>query len=78
VEKGTYRFIRNPGYLGLILQILGSGLALSSIIGLLFVVPVAVFILWRIGQEERMLIKEFGREYKTYMRETKRLIPFVY
>ena len=78
VTTGPYRFVRNPGYLGFTLQILGSGLALSSIIGLLYVVPVVVFIIWRTGREESMLIAEFGKEYEAYMKETKRLIPFVY
>ncbi|MCX6775497.1 MAG: isoprenylcysteine carboxylmethyltransferase family protein [Candidatus Micrarchaeota archaeon] len=78
VKSGPYRFVRNPGYFGFILSVIGIGLSLSSIIALLSVVPVVVFILWRIGYEERMLVKEFGKEYRQYMKETKRLIPFIY
>jgi len=29
-------------------------------------------------REEEMLLTEFGEEYRTYMRKTKRLIPLVY
>jgi len=78
VKSGPYRFVRNPGYFGFILSVIGIGLSLSSIIALFSVVPVVVFILWRIGHEEKMLVKEFGKEYKQYMKVTKRLIPFVY
>jgi len=28
--------------------------------------------------EERMLIKYFGEEYIEYMKETKRIVPYVY
>jgi protein-S-isoprenylcysteine O-methyltransferase len=78
VKTGPYRFVRHPGYLGFILSILGSGLALSSIIGILCVVPVTLFLFWRIRYEERMLVKEFGKEYNQYMKETKQLVPFVF
>ena len=78
VKGGPYRFVRNPGYFGFILSVIGIGLSLSSIIALLSIVPVVIFILWRIRHEEEMLMREFGREYKAYMKETKRLIPFVY
>jgi len=35
-------------------------------------------LIYRIRVEEQMLIDQFGDEYRTYMRKTKRLIPFIY
>jgi len=78
VTSGPYRLVRHPGYLSYILSMTGIGLALSSLIGLGLVVLVMPFLLWRIEREEEMLRAEFGEEYRTYMQQTKRLIPLVY
>lgn len=79
VTSGSYRLVRHPGYLSYIASMTGIGLALSSLFGLGLAILVAPFILWRIQQEEEMLVTEFGEEYQTYQRQTKwRLIPRVY
>ncbi|MGQ9629780.1 MAG: methyltransferase family protein [bacterium] len=78
VTSGPYCLVRHPGYLSYILSMMGVGLALSSLIGLGLAVLVMPFLLWRIRCEEEMLLAEFGDEYKTYMRQTKRLIPLIY
>lgn len=78
VTSGLYRFIRHPGYLSYIITIIGIGLSLSSILTLLFVVFIILFLVLRIKGEEEMLLKEFGDEYKAYMKRTKKIIPFIY
>lgn len=78
VTSGPYRLVRHPGYLSYILSMTGIGLALSSLLGLGLVVLVMPFLLWRIQREEEMLVAEFGEQYRTYMQQTKRLIPLVY
>lgn len=78
VTSGIYRFLRHPGYLSYIISIFGIGLSLSSFFTLVFAVFIVIFILWRIKGEEDMLLAEFGDEYRTYMKSTKRLIPFIY
>jgi protein-S-isoprenylcysteine O-methyltransferase Ste14 len=32
----------------------------------------------RVGEEERMMLRNFGDEYRAYMARTKRIIPYVY
>jgi len=78
VTSGPYRLVRHPGYLSYILSMTGIGLALSSLVGLGLAILVVPFILWRIQHEEEMLVVEFGEEYRTYMQQTKRLIPLVH
>lgn len=78
VTSGLYRFIRHPGYLSYIITIIGIGLSLSSILTLLFVIFIILFLVLRIKGEEEMLLKEFGDEYKAYMKRTKKIIPFIY
>ncbi|HEX5504354.1 MAG TPA: isoprenylcysteine carboxylmethyltransferase family protein [Thermomicrobiales bacterium] len=79
VRRGPYRFVRHPAYSGMLLTILGLGLALTNWASLLALVGCAVAgLLYRIRVEERALRAALGRPYEEYMRHTRRLIPFVY
>ncbi len=78
VTDGVYRHIRHPLYLGELTRNLGFTLILSSMYGFLFVLAGGLFLHFRIGIEERMLLEKFGREYEEYMSRTKRLIPYIY
>lgn len=79
ITKGMYRYIRHPMYLGGLLSPIGTGLVFRTLI-----MPVLVLILYflvfkhRMDLEERILTSEFGEEYLSYMKRTKRLIPFFY
>ena len=79
IDSGPYRFIRHPTYTGLLLIVLGVGLSFANVASLLIVfVPVLACLLWRIRIEERVLAEALGEQYPSYMRRTKRLIPFIY
>lgn len=78
VTGGPYRIVRHPGYFGWVLALPGMGLALGSLAILAFAVPMLAWIVTRIRDEETMLVTEFGEEYRSYQRRTKRLIPFLY
>lgn len=56
----------------------GMPLILSSVYGSILMLGIMPLFLYRIWIEERMLIEEFGDEYKEYMSTTKRIIPHVY
>ena len=78
VDTGPYRYIRHPIYTAYILNYVGGGLLSANWILTLF--PVfffALMICFRIGEEEEMLIEEFGERYREYMRRTGRLLPFM-
>ncbi len=78
VTTGPYAFVRHPSYLGMLLFMLGWGLAFRSLVG----VALAVLTLWplmaRIRAEEAMLSKEFGAEYESYRARTPLLVPGFY
>jgi protein-S-isoprenylcysteine O-methyltransferase Ste14 len=79
VETGVYRVIRHPIYAGLLLQLLGLGLALSNWVSLLLILlPNAASLTYRIFVEERALEGALGRDYLDYERRTKRLIPGIF
>lgn len=78
VTDGVYRYIRHPLYLGEVLRNHGSALALSSAYGFAVMSLATLFLHFRMDIEEGMLLKEFGEEYRQYMEETYRLVPYVY
>jgi protein-S-isoprenylcysteine O-methyltransferase Ste14 len=77
IDKGLYRFIRHPAYLGTLLLVLGISWMFLSNIGLLLMFPMMILALYRIKNEEKMLKAHLGLEYQEYILKTKKLIPFI-
>ena len=73
-----YSVIRHPSYLGLLIIMLGWGVAFRSWIGILIALLFVPIIVARINSEERLLQSEFGATYDAYRARTWRLIPRVY
>jgi protein-S-isoprenylcysteine O-methyltransferase Ste14 len=78
VTDGPYRSIRNPSYLGLIVNSLGWALAFRSGVGILLTALLIPPLVARMNAEERLLESHFGEEYRSYRSRTSRLIPGVY
>jgi protein-S-isoprenylcysteine O-methyltransferase Ste14 len=78
VDAGPYRWIRHPSYTGFLLALAGVMLTYSNWLALIGMLPVLAGFLYRIRVEERVLSDELGDSYRSYMRRTKRLVPFVY
>ena len=77
VEAGPYRWIRHPSYTGSLLTVIGALVAVTnplSFLGLLL--PIAGHA-YRIRVEEQVLVENLGEPYRSYMKRTKRLVPFV-
>jgi len=75
---GLYSVIRHPSYLGLLITMLGWGLAFRSWIGVLMGLLFIPIIVARIVSEERLLQSQFGAAYDAYRARTWQLIPRVY
>jgi len=79
VTQGVYRRIRHPMYTALLLYSAGQALVLPNYVaGPSSAVAMALLVTLRIGPEERMMIEEFGKDYRDYMAQTKRLAPGVW
>jgi protein-S-isoprenylcysteine O-methyltransferase Ste14 len=79
VSSGPYATIRHPGYLAEILLWTGFGVLSSNLI-VLFSMP-ALFTgayMYRISSEEKMLVRELGKDYKEYQKRTKRILPYLF
>lgn len=79
IESGLYKFIRHPGYLGLLIIFLGISTALSNWLSvILMIVPLFIGIMYRIRVEESFLIGQMGKNYTEYQKRTKRLVPMIF
>jgi len=78
ISTGPYAIVRHPYYLGLILWIIGTPLALGSWWGLVMLVPMLVVIAKRIAYEERFLTTHL-LGYAAYCKHVRfRLLPLVW
>ncbi len=78
IKTGVYSYIRHPMYLGAALIIIMTPIAMSSLYGLLLLVPLIAVIVLRILDEEKMLVLELDG-YEQYCKEVKyRLIPYIW
>lgn len=79
IDTGIYKYIRHPAYLGSLLSFLGLGFALQNWLTILVIFfPIFGALSYRIHVEEKVLNKEFGKEYFNYSSRTKKLIPWIY
>jgi protein-S-isoprenylcysteine O-methyltransferase Ste14 len=78
VERGPYRWLRNPMYMGHLIFLLGLALVLRSWIAAIVLAAHAVWFDLRVREDEARLASLFGDAYRDYCRRVKRWIPGVY
>ncbi len=79
VKHGVFTLSRHPVYLGVLTSvIIGIPVFSWSLLGFLILSALIPIFLNRIRMEEKLLIEEFGNEYKNYIKTTKKLIPFIF
>jgi protein-S-isoprenylcysteine O-methyltransferase Ste14 len=77
-SAGPYKYMRHPGYVGMILQLLGTPLALASYWGLIPAVCASALFVLRTAMEDRTLKQELAG-YADYARQVRyRLLPGVW
>jgi protein-S-isoprenylcysteine O-methyltransferase Ste14 len=76
VERGPYRFVRSPMYLGVILLVVGQGLLLGREILFLWAAAAWLgFTAFLVFYEEPQLSRRFGDDYDEYRRRVRRWLP---
>jgi len=78
IRTGLYRLVRHPSYTAGMMMFIGIGLALGSWFSfiLLTVATIATYG-YRVVIEERALLDAIGEPYRSYMKDTKRFIPYI-
>lgn len=76
VVNGPYRISRNPQWVGLLLVLLGSAIAVGIWIYIAAVLVVAVIYHKQILDEEKACIEKFGDGYRQYMESIPRYFLF--
>jgi protein-S-isoprenylcysteine O-methyltransferase Ste14 len=79
ITSGPYRFVRHPGYTGVLLVVIGAGLVNGNWAGLAgWTLLVLLPLLYRIHVEENALLVALGDRYREYAAHHKRLLPLVW
>lgn len=79
VTGGIYTLVRHPMYSAFFLWGLAQALLLPNWIGgPAGLVGFGTLFLFRVRQEERLMLDTFGDEYRAYMARTKRVVPWIY
>jgi len=77
VTSGPYRVVRHPIYTGMLLAIIGSGLASGWWWSIPFIFATVVFVR-RVYKEEQIMTNLFPDTYPAYKKRTWALIPYVW
>jgi protein-S-isoprenylcysteine O-methyltransferase Ste14 len=78
ISSGPYAIVRHPMYAGALIYLAGTPLALGSYWGLLALLFMLPFLVWRLIDEEHLLVRELP-SYADYCRNVRyRLVPFVW
>jgi len=73
---GVFRYVRHPMYSAHLLWGIAQVLLIHNwIAGLASLVIFFPFYILRVRREERMMLEQFGEEYRTYMSHTGRIFP---
>jgi protein-S-isoprenylcysteine O-methyltransferase Ste14 len=76
VERGSYRFVRSPMYLGVLLLVVGQGLLLGREVLFLWAAGAwLMFTAFLVFNEEPALRRRFGADYEDYTRRVRRWVP---
>ena len=78
VQDGPYKFVRHPGYTGMIFTILATPMLLASLWAIIPALLSIIAYVFRTSLEDRTLIEELSG-YRDYAgRVTHRLVPLIW
>ena len=79
IQHGPYQYIRHPMYTSGYFFLIGCGLISQD--ALLLFPPILTFtilLIFRLRDEETMLLEQFGEEWETYSKKTAKILPKIW
>jgi protein-S-isoprenylcysteine O-methyltransferase Ste14 len=74
-----YRYVRHPMYSAFLLWLVSFvPITTSWFYAVTISTELAIILIVRIPDEEKLMLGRFGEQYSAYMKRTKRLIPFIF
>lgn len=77
IIRGPYALVRHPIYTGLLAMFVATALVSGYFAGILASGIVFVSFWIKLGDEEKVMLKQFPDQYPAYQQRVKRMIPFV-
>lgn len=77
VDKGIYRLIRHPQYLGFMLLSIGMCFYFQLDMTIIFSALTIIFLAFGIREEEKLLTNQFGEDYEEYKKRVPSLNIFI-
>jgi len=79
VTDGIFQYIRHPHYTSLLIVGFGLAFFFYSLAALLIAIIAIPIMIWSVVDEEKLLIKQYGKEYEEYMKKIPwRIIPKIF
>ncbi|MGY5854616.1 MAG: protein-S-isoprenylcysteine O-methyltransferase [Candidatus Thorarchaeota archaeon] len=76
VTSGPYSRVRHPMYTFFYIMVISTALISANLfVGVFGITAWTLLYIVRVGDEESMLLEQFGEEYRKYMDQTGRLLP---
>lgn len=76
VDTGPYRYSRNPMYVGVVVAVVGAGVAFESIPGVAIAAVVWLLFRWLVlTWEEPLVRRHLGEPFEEYCRRVPRWVP---
>jgi len=77
ISDGPYALVRHPIYTGLLTMFVATVIVLGHVAGII-AMPFVFVSLWiKLRHEEKLMLKQFPKEYAAYEQRVKRIIPFI-
>jgi protein-S-isoprenylcysteine O-methyltransferase Ste14 len=78
VRSGPYALVRHPIYAGCLFAIAGAAVVTEQWRGVIGFALIFASLAYKVRVEERWLSEYFGDPYRTYRREVRALVPWLY
>ena len=79
VTEGIFQHIRHPHYVSILIVGFGLALFFYSLFALIIAFLSIPIMVWSILDEEKLLIRQYGEEYRAYMKKVPwRLLPRIF